>query len=74
MDMAFFDRTGSILTPTLVVPGELDTALPTPMSVIITDRIPSARMEVVANAAHLCNIAQSESFISIILKWLSSRT
>ena len=74
MGMAFTDSIRSILTPTLVVPGELDPALPVPMSEIIRDRIPGARMEVVANAAHLCNIEQSESFNSIILKWLSSRT
>ena len=74
MGMSFTDRIGRISTPTLVVPGELDPALPVPMSEIIADKIPGARMEIVMDAAHLCNVEQPESFNSIILKWLNSHT
>lgn len=73
MGMAFTDKIGLIAMPTIVIPGELDPALPVPMSEIITDKIPGARMEVVANAAHLCNVEQPEAFNAIILGWLDSQ-
>ena len=74
MGMSFTDSIGRISTPTLVMPGELDPALPVPMSEVIADKIPGARLEIVMDAAHLCNIEQPESFNSIILKWLNSHT
>ena len=73
MGMAFTDKISSIAIPTLVMPGELDPALPVPMSEVIVNKIPGARMEVVPNAAHLCNIEQPDAFNSIILDWLNSR-
>ena len=74
MGMSFTDSIGKISTPTLVMPGELDPALPVPMSEIIAGKIPGARMEIVMDAAHLCNVERPESFNSIILKWLNSHT
>ena len=73
MGMSFTDSIDSILIPTLVIPGELDPALPVSMSKIITDKIPGARMEIVMDAAHLCNVEQPEHFNSIVLKWLNSQ-
>ncbi len=73
MAMAFTDTIGAITTPTLVVPGELDPALPVPMSEVIAGKIPGARMEVVANAAHLCNVEQPDAFNGIIRSWLDSQ-
>ena len=63
-----------ISSPTMIVPGELDPALPVAMSEIIKNKIPDSRMAVVPNAAHLCNVEQPEAFNAIILKWLNAQS
>lgn len=72
MGMAFTDKISAITTPTIVMPGELDPALPVPMSEVIASKIPGAKLEVVGNAAHLCNVEQPETFNAILRGWLDA--
>lgn len=71
--MSYTDLLHRIETPTLVVPGEKDPALPVAMSQAIAERIPGARMEVVENAAHLCNIENPRRFNAILRSWLDEQ-
>ncbi|MEK9722383.1 MAG: 3-oxoadipate enol-lactonase [Rhodospirillaceae bacterium] len=72
MGMAFTDKIGAISTPTIVMPGELDPALPVPMSEVIASKIPGAKLAVVGNAAHLCNVEQPGTFNGILREWLDA--
>ncbi|MDJ0685024.1 MAG: 3-oxoadipate enol-lactonase [Alphaproteobacteria bacterium] len=74
MGMRYTDRLSAIETPTLLIPGELDPALPVEMSEIIAERIPGARMQIIPKAAHLCNLEQPEAFSAILRDWLASQT
>ena len=74
MKLNFTDRLNGISSPTLVVPGELDPALPVPMSEIIAAEIPGARMEVVGGAAHLCNVEKPDAFNAVIRGFLDANT
>lgn len=74
MKLNFTERLADVATPTLVVPGELDPALPVPMSEVIAANIPGARMEIVPGAAHLCNIEKADAFNAIIRAFLDSHS
>lgn len=67
------DRLASIGTPTLLVAGEADTAVPPPVMAAMHDRISSSRFVVLEDAAHLCNVEQAEQFDALLLKWLRER-
>jgi pimeloyl-ACP methyl ester carboxylesterase len=46
------DRIAAIVAPTLVTVGELDLVLPARFSEVLVERIPNARLEVIAAAGH----------------------
>lgn len=73
LGMKFTDLLCQITTPTILIPGETDPALPVAMSEIIAERIPGVTMEICRNAAHLCNLEQEEVFNDILGRWLSSQ-
>ena len=72
MQLDYTARLSNVTTPTLVVPGELDPALPPAMSEVIRDAIPGAAMETVAGAAHLCNIEKAGDFNAIVRRFLGA--
>jgi len=55
-----------ITCPTQIIVGELDQATPPSDARLMVDQIPSARLAVIPNAAHLANMEQPEAFNYII--------
>ena len=74
MKLNFTDRLAGITTPTIVIPGELDGALPPPMSEVIATNIPGARLHVVSNAAHLCNVENTAEFNEVLIGFLDEQS
>ena len=70
MRLGYTDRLGTINTPTIVIPGELDPSLTLAMSEVIHDRIPGSELAPVKGAAHLCNIEDPAQFNGILRGWL----
>ncbi len=70
MRLNYTDRLGSITTPTIVIPGEVDPALTLAMSETIHEAIPGSELQPVKGAAHLCNIEDPEQFNGILRGWL----
>ena len=66
----FSDRLASIKTPTLVLVGEQDAGTPPAMARALAAEIPSAQLEIIANAAHLSNIEQAVIFNQLLTNFL----
>jgi 3-oxoadipate enol-lactonase len=62
----------SIDAPTLVVSGADDTATPPSDGAFLADRIPGARLVVLAGAAHLANVEQARAFNETVLAHLAA--
>jgi len=60
-----------IRVPTQVVVGELDVGTPVAAARVLQQGIPGAKLEVIANAAHLPNIEQTAKFDAVVLDFLS---
>ena len=65
-------RLKEIRTPTLVICGNEDPATPPAMAREIQQNIPGAKLELIAQAAHLSNIEQPEAFNRALAGFLSS--
>jgi 3-oxoadipate enol-lactonase len=65
------DDLGKVKAPTLVISGRDDPATPVEHQRLIADRIPGARHEIVAPAAHLAAVQQPEAVNRLILEHLS---
>lgn len=68
-----FDRRDDlerIRAPTLVLNGEHDKLTPPAMARDIAAQIPGARVEIIADAGHLINIEQPETFNRLVLDFL----
>jgi 3-oxoadipate enol-lactonase len=61
----------SIAVPTLVIAGSEDTVVPPEEARAIADAIPSARFELIENAAHLSNLEQPNRFNALVREFLS---
>jgi len=70
-DWDFRDELGSISAPTLVLVGSEDPSTPPDQAQLIADGIPSSRVEVIPEAAHLLNIEQPEAFNRAVLAHLT---
>jgi pimeloyl-ACP methyl ester carboxylesterase len=55
-----------ITCPTQVIVGELDHATPPSDAKLMAEQIPSARLAIIPNAAHLANFEQPEAFNQIV--------
>lgn len=64
-------RLAAVRTPTLVVVGEQDPGTPVAASRAIAEAIPGARLAVIPDASHLCNIQQAEEFSRLLLDFLA---
>lgn len=65
---------GDIAVPTLVVHGDLDERAPLPVAQALQAAIPTAELEVIAGAGHLCNVDAPEAFNRIVRAFLARVT
>jgi 3-oxoadipate enol-lactonase len=68
------DRLASIRTPTMLVAGNVDTAVPPSVMAAMHAGISSSRLVVLDDAAHLCNVEQAARFDALLLQWLRERS
>lgn len=68
----FAPRLKEIATPTLVLVGAQDAGTPPAMARALAENIPGARLEILADAAHLCNIEQADVFNGLLLDFLAA--
>lgn len=66
----FTPRLGEIRAPTLVLVGDQDAGTPPAMARALADGIPGARLEIIANAAHLSNLEQAAIFNQLLTNFL----
>lgn len=64
-------RLHQIDVPTLVLVGEQDAGTPPAMAQVIHEAIAGSRLEVIANASHLANIEQANTFNRHLLDFLN---
>lgn len=57
----------SIKAPTLVIAGADDPAIPEDHATLMAERIPNARLRMVADAAHLANVEQPDKVTGLLL-------
>jgi 3-oxoadipate enol-lactonase len=67
------DELTTIRTPTLVLAGSEDPATPPAQGEAIAQRIPAARLSVIAGAGHLANLEQPEAFNRLLLDHLTTQ-
>ena len=67
------DALAGIRAPTLVIAGSEDTATPPAQGEQLQQRIPGARMSVMAGAGHLANLEQPDAFTRLLLGHLTMR-
>jgi 3-oxoadipate enol-lactonase len=66
----FADRLAVLHMPAMVVVGDQDAGIPLPLAQALANAIPGARLEVIAGAAHLCNIEQADAFNRLLVDFL----
>jgi len=59
--------------PTLLVYGRHDTRAPLPVARALLDAIPGARLAVLPDAGHLCNMESPEAFSAVVGTFLADR-
>jgi pimeloyl-ACP methyl ester carboxylesterase len=64
------DRLGDITCPTLVIVGELDEETPPGYARFLADRIPDARLEVIAGVGHLTPSEAPDAFARLLRRHL----
>jgi len=72
MQLNVTERLGKIACPVLVLVGDQDPGTPPAMAEAIARAIPGARLEVIAQAAHLANIEQPGQFNALMQRFYSS--
>ncbi|HKP00594.1 MAG TPA: alpha/beta fold hydrolase [Nitrospiraceae bacterium] len=60
-----------ITCPTQIIVGELDQTTPSSDAKLMVEQIPSARLAIIPNAAHLANLEQPEAFNQIVAAFAS---
>jgi len=65
------DMLPGIKVPTLVVVGEKDVLTPPADAQLMAERIPGARLEVIAGAGHLANMEEPETFNRLVADFLT---
>jgi pimeloyl-ACP methyl ester carboxylesterase len=61
---------GRVHAPTLVVAGADDPATPPELGELIASLVPGARLEVLADAAHLANVERPAAFTALLRDFL----
>ena len=67
------DSLATMRTPTLLIAGSVDTAVPPSVMAEMHGRIVNSRFVVLSDAAHLCNVERTEHFNAHLLAWLRER-
>lgn len=62
-----------VAAPTLVIAGDLDQGTPVAMAQTIAERIPGARLAVMAGASHLSAVERPAEFAGLVADFLASR-
>jgi 3-oxoadipate enol-lactonase len=65
-ELEFTQALSRIRAPTLVVAGEVDTGTPVAMSRAMAERIPGARLAIIAGAAHLSAVEKPAEFAALV--------
>ncbi len=68
----WLDQLPDIRCPTLVVAGGQDVGAPVAMSEAMVERIPGARLEVIADAAHLSPVETPAAFMALLRPFLAA--
>jgi 3-oxoadipate enol-lactonase len=71
-EVDWLDRLPQLRCPTLVIAGALDVGAPVAMSQAIAERIPGAKLEVLAEASHLSVAEQPQRFAALVDGFLSA--
>lgn len=71
-EVDWLERLPQVRCPTLVIAGALDVGAPVAMSQAIAERIPGARLEVLAEASHLSVAEQPQEFAALVEGFLSA--
>lgn len=66
------DRLSAIRLPTQVIVGEGDQGTPVAASEVIASKIPGAKLTVLKEAAHICNVEQADKFTAILTGFLAA--
>lgn len=72
-DMDHQPLLASISVPTLVVVGRLDPGTPVAAAEVLHENITGSALQVIEDAAHLCNIERPEAFNAVLLDFLAER-
>jgi len=72
-ELDYLDDLPRIAAPTLALAGDLDEGTPVAMSRAIADRVPHARLAVIAGASHLSAVEKPAEFASRVLDFLAAR-
>jgi len=67
-------RLPAVRTPTLVLAGRQDPSTPVAGAEVIAAAVPSARLAVIENAAHISNIEQAGVFTGLLTDFLSEQS
>ena len=67
-----FDRLGNIQAPTLVITGRPDNIVSADNSLILAERIPNARLEVLEPAGHLFWLEKPKETLDLVLAFLQA--
>jgi 3-oxoadipate enol-lactonase len=68
-----YDRLDRIASPTLVLTGDQDQVIPGESSEVLADRIPAARLHVIAGAGHLFFIERPDETVAVLTQFLDER-
>jgi len=64
----------TIDVPTLIIVGEEDVPTPVKDARFLAERIPASRLEVIAQAGHLCNMERPAAFNHVLTEFLGALT
>lgn len=70
----YTSQLAGIKTPAIIIPGEVDPALPPAMSDVIHANLPGSRLETVMGGAHLHNVQDPDQFNGILRRWLDEQS
>jgi len=60
----------SITAPTLIIANRDDVLVPCTCSIVLADQLPHARLELLEQGGHACNITDPEGFNAIVAQFL----
>lgn len=69
-ELDHLDRLPNVKTPTLVVAGEADAAVPSAVASAVAHRIPNAELQLLEDTGHIGNVQQSVVFTETVGKFL----